>query len=534
MTLGLVVLGAALVGLEVALVLNRSGRTLRDTEITLPVPEVPFPGFAAVAAVVVLAAAVLVLSASLETAAAMQVLARDTGVPRLRPPSPLRLPPGQWPERVVPDAESLPPGTRLRCTVLVPAHNEEAVLGTALTSIAAQTRAVQRVVVIADNCTDRTVAVARAHEVEVVETSGNTEKKAGALNQVLARMLPASVVADVFLVMDADSTISDRFVEVALDLLEDDPSLTAVGGLFYGEEGGGLVGQLQRNEYTRYQRLVARRRDRVFVLTGTASIIRGYALDAVARSRGELLPGPPGRVYDTLALTEDNELTLALKTLGARLTSPPECRVTTEVMTTWRDLGRQRLRWHRGAVENIGAYGLTRATAMYWGQQLGLAYGVVALHSFLALTLITLLAAETLRWSPFWVTLGLVFVVERIVTVWRAGRRARLLAAPVFIELGYAFVLQWCFVVGLLQIATGRRAGWNYVPRPAFSSVGTGGSPLLVASGTGLLLPVAVLYTDWYLALSYWVAFNTLVFAALTVFHLLPPLRHQPAGTRVR
>ena len=31
-----------------------------------------------------------------------------------------------------------------------------------------------------------------------------------------------------------------------------------------------------------------------------------------------LIPGTRGQVYDTLALTEDNELTLALKTLGAR------------------------------------------------------------------------------------------------------------------------------------------------------------------------------------------------------------------------
>jgi hypothetical protein len=55
------------------------------------------------------------------------------------------------------------------------------------------------------------------------------------------------------------------------------------------------VGQLQRNEYTRYQRLVARRHDRVFVLTGTASVIRCLALCAVARARGELIPGPLGR-----------------------------------------------------------------------------------------------------------------------------------------------------------------------------------------------------------------------------------------------
>ena len=50
------------------------------------------------------------------------------------------------------------------------------------------------------------------------------------------------------------------------------------------------------------------------LLTGTASVFRAYALKAVADSRGELLPGDPGHVYDTLAMTEDNEMTLALKT----------------------------------------------------------------------------------------------------------------------------------------------------------------------------------------------------------------------------
>ena len=48
----------------------------------------------------------------------------------------------------------------------------------------------------------------------------------------------------------------------------------AVGGLFYGEEGHGLIGQFQRNEYLRYGREIRRRRGRVFVLTGTASMFR--------------------------------------------------------------------------------------------------------------------------------------------------------------------------------------------------------------------------------------------------------------------
>ena len=73
--------------------------------------------------------------------------------------------------------------------MLVPAHDEEAVLGATLDSLADQIRPPDRVLVVADNCTDATVEVARGRGVDVVETVGNVEKKAGALNQQLARLL---------------------------------------------------------------------------------------------------------------------------------------------------------------------------------------------------------------------------------------------------------------------------------------------------------------------------------------------------------
>ena len=44
-----------------------------------------------------------------------------------------------------------------------------------------------------------------------------------------------------------------------------------------------------------------------------------------------------------------------------------------------------------------------------------------------------------------------------------------LLAAPIVIELAYVLVLQVIFSTSLLQIATGRSAGWTYVPRQATS-----------------------------------------------------------------
>ena len=43
----------------------------------------------------------------------------------------------------------------------------------------------------------------------------------------------------------------------------------------------------------------------------------------------------------------------------------------------------------------------------------------------------------------------------------------RALAAPLLIELGYDLVLQAVYVRSLIDIATGRAAGWNYVPREA-------------------------------------------------------------------
>ena len=86
-------------------------------------------------------------------------------------------------------------------------------------------------------------------------------------------------------------------------------------------------------------------------------MFRSRALKTVAESRGTLLPGHYADVYDTEALTEDNELTIALKSLGALMISPDRCRVVTEVMPTWRALWHQRLRWQRGALENPGAYG---------------------------------------------------------------------------------------------------------------------------------------------------------------------------------
>lgn len=349
-------------------------------------------------------------------------------------------------------------------TVLIPAHNEQDRIGATLASLEVQSRRPDRVLVVADNCTDNTVAIARAAGAAVRETVGNTEKKAGALNQALRDLLPGAGHNDVFMIMDADTVLSPDFLQIADRRFTDDRALMALGGVFTGEPGHGLLGIFQRNEFVRYARTIARRRGLVDVLTGTSTLFRGLALRTVAQSRGHALPGRPGDVYDTAALTEDNEITIALKTLGALMVSPGQCTVVTELMPTWRQLWAQRLRWQRGAVENIAAYGVSQPTLRYWFQQLGIGYGTIALGAYLACMAVLIGATEHWVWFPFWLGIGSIFALERVVTCWPAGWRGRLMAATLIPELLYDLFLDAVFLYGLLQITLDRSASWGKEP----------------------------------------------------------------------
>jgi cellulose synthase/poly-beta-1,6-N-acetylglucosamine synthase-like glycosyltransferase len=347
-------------------------------------------------------------------------------------------------------------------TVLIPAHNEEELVGATIDSLMMQSRKPERVIVIADNCTDRTIEIAQERGVEVFETVKNTEKKAGALNQVLAQLLPGMGENDTVMIMDADTVLRQGFIKTAVQHFVRDRGLSAIGGLFYGDGTKGLLAQIQRNEYTRYSREINRRKGRVFVLTGTASLFRARALRTVAEERGHLLPGRKGEVYDTHALTEDNELTIALKTLGALMMSPSECMVETELMPTMVTLWRQRLRWQRGAMENIATYGITSTTARYWSQQLGLAYSVFALWTYFLLIFLQVVSADIWVWYPFWLIMALVFIAEKVWTVRKGGWKGMLLAAFLIPELLYDTYLDIIFVKGVFDMIFHRKANWGH------------------------------------------------------------------------
>src|SRR5262249_19752039 len=99
------------------------------------------------------------------------------------------------------------PGSLLRISVLIPAHNEELVLGATLESLNAQDYpGAFEIVVVADNCTDRTAAVALAGGALVLERTNLDERGKGhALNWGLARLLARPEPPDAFVIVDADT-----------------------------------------------------------------------------------------------------------------------------------------------------------------------------------------------------------------------------------------------------------------------------------------------------------------------------------------
>lgn len=359
-------------------------------------------------------------------------------------------------------ADALTDGRRRTGSLVavLPAHDEEHGIGGAIASLNAQTCTPDRIVVVADNCTDATARVAAEHGAEVVVTEGNRHKKAGALNQVLGDLLVTLHGHDLVLVMDADCALDPPFLEAARRHLSS-ARLGGVGGTFRGGPGGGLLGTFQRNEFARYERDVRRLRGRALVLTGTASVFPVAVLrHVVASRRAGVLPdrSGAGAVYDVHVLTEDNELSLALQHLGYRILAPAACTLETEVMETWGDLARQRLRWKRGALENLVDYGWKPVTRSYWGRQLLSLVGLVATALYLVSLVVGLVVGIAVH--PFWLAVTGVFVLERVVTVNARGPRQMLLAATLVPELVYDLFLQAVQGRAFLQSLTRSERRW--------------------------------------------------------------------------
>jgi cellulose synthase/poly-beta-1,6-N-acetylglucosamine synthase-like glycosyltransferase len=346
-----------------------------------------------------------------------------------------------------------------RVVVLVPAHNEEEAIEATIRSLLAQTRRAERIVVVCDNCVDRTAEIALSLGVEILVTQDNTQKKAGALNQALTSLWSALADDDYVLVMDADSVLPADFIESACQVLYDNPDAGAVSAAYYGKpDKKGPLALLQRMEYCQERRRVARRRARVTCLSGTATVFLTAALRHVLSERGKKIPGRLDKpeAYLHVSLTEDFEITLALRTLGYIPLSPGHLVTYTDIMATPKMLWSQRLRWQRGTLETLRLYGFNRITAPLYVNQMA-TYLVALATPFMGL--LWTLSLTVLHRAPSFALWTLVLLpltaLESVIATWRLRSwKARLAAAailPLWLYDQYRVVIYWHAAIKLLK-----------------------------------------------------------------------------------
>lgn len=331
-----------------------------------------------------------------------------------------------------------------RVVALIAAHNEEHELPHTLAALARQTGPVDRVLVMADNCTDATVAIARARGVDVVETRDNRARKAGALNQGLAVL--ADDGFDFVLQLDADTELTAGFVEAALVELESDPGLGGVCARFFPKFRPGLLGALQRLEYARYDHARMHRGGRVSVLSGTATVLRAAAL--------------PAQPWSETSLVEDYVLTLDLRRRGWRVRAGADMVAYTDSMTSLAALWRQRIRWTRGTIEELIREGWKPWTRTDIIAHLGIGVSLAIRCAWLIVLAVASLDTGRLSWSPVWLIPLVLVLAEGFVSTRRLRWRDRLLGLLVIPEELYAMLRHaWTFRAAALAFAGGE-ASW--------------------------------------------------------------------------
>ncbi len=351
---------------------------------------------------------------------------------------------------------------------VIPSYNEQDSLHKAIDSLRSQTRRPDEIIVLADHCSDNTVAVALAAGVSVVETTGNGDGKAGALNWLLAQIMPLLDDDDSVLVMDADTVLTEHFIESTVTTLfgPSKKPIAGVGGIFLADDGPwNLVRQLQSNEYVRYQRRLSRRHGRALVLTGTGTVFKVGFMREVQQARIDgRLPdlGHARGVYDINALTEDNELTISAKELGYRVVSPKDCTVKTAMMPTWASLYRQRIRWQRGALENLIAHGVNLHTAPYAIRQFLTYLGVFFLPFYFYTLTVALVTKSSINFlQPLWISVGVLYVLEQTFSVRKGGWKAMLVSLAVVPEIILYSFLDIVYMICLSGALWGTDEKWG-------------------------------------------------------------------------
>jgi cellulose synthase/poly-beta-1,6-N-acetylglucosamine synthase-like glycosyltransferase len=232
----------------------------------------------------------------------------------------------------------------VRFALLVPAHNEELVIGRNVAGLMRLRYPRDRfsVHVVADNCDDGTAAVARdqgacVHERRDVRRRG----KGAALNWLALEVAREVPDAEAFVVVDADSELSADSLSVMADHLRSGAVAVQALHLVAVSEDRPLV-RMRELAF----RLTCHLRPLAYTTLGGSSGLYGT---------GMCFAAPLYRRYrwSESSVVEDGELFLRLVRDGHRVALAADATVRQAVPATFRRARTQAIRWERGRFDHV-------------------------------------------------------------------------------------------------------------------------------------------------------------------------------------
>lgn len=299
-----------------------------------------------------------------------------------------------------------PSSRRLRFDIIVPAHNEAAVIERVLASLRRLDWPADgvRILVVADNCTDATAELALAAGALVLERSDTHLRGKG---HALASAFRASRAAgwpDAVVVVDADSEVSTNLLEVFASQIEHGAEvMQAHHGVL--NAGDSWRTRLLAIAMTTFHRVRSRARERLQLSCG----LRGNGW-CITHKLLEQVP------YQAFSLAEDIEYGIDLGLAGQRVHYADHAWVAGLMVSGELAARSQRQRWESGRFQlvRLRTLPLLRAATRSGNRVcLDLALDLLVLPlSYVALgaVLLTGLAGAASLWEPalqFWYWLGL-------------------------------------------------------------------------------------------------------------------------------
>lgn len=347
------------------------------------------------------------------------------------------------------DRERASPGDRQRrLRVVIPAHNEERVLGRILADLARCHYTNKEVWVLADRCEDGTADLARSLEAMVAERTVGPDGKGAALSWYLSEhpLEPDEAIV----VFDADNRIEATTLTRIADEMDAGHEVVQCY-LDVVEARGSLVAEASALSYWASNRMVQLARSNLgwsADLGGTGMALTHSALEAV----GGFSPN----------ITEDQELAVRLVLAGRRVEWLHDVRVRDQKPTSMSVTVRQRARWMAGKRATRRTFLIS---LLKTGQAAAIDQGIrliqpgrmfVALVSG-GLTVVSALGATWLFPWHFWASMTAVQVLEPLPFLAKDGVPPRLLLKyPILAILGALWIP--------IRLASSRVSGWYHTP----------------------------------------------------------------------